>query len=74
MNIRTAFVIVVDLDGNPGYLATYRAFHRFGQAKIANGDLVLGSSRFSVLPQLSQKMTLASKVVKIYSKIVILLC
>ena len=40
----------------------YRAFHRFGQAKIAHGGLVLGSSQFSLL---HQKMMLASKVVKI---------
>jgi len=26
----------------------YRAFHRFGQAKFANGGLVLGSSQFTV--------------------------
>ena len=49
----------------------YRAFHRFGQAKICNGGLALGSSEFLLLPQLPQKMTLASKVVKNDSKIVI---
>ena len=31
---------------------SYRAFHRFGQAKIANGGLVLGSSQFMLLPHL----------------------
>ena len=49
----------------------YRAFHRFGQAKISYGGLVLGSSQFLLLPQLPQIMTLASKVVKIDSKIII---
>jgi len=53
---------------------SYRAFHRFGQAKIANGGLVLGSSQFSLLPQLPYKMVLDSKVVKIESKIIISLC
>ena len=43
----------------------YRAFHRFRQAKIAYSGLVLDSSQFSLLPQLPQKMTLASQVVKI---------
>ena len=28
----------------------YRAFHRFGQAKIDDGGLVLGSSQFSLPP------------------------
>ena len=43
------------------------------QAKIANGGLVLGSSRLSILPQRPQKMTLTSNVVKIDSEIVFLL-
>jgi hypothetical protein len=30
----------------------YRDFQGFGQAKVPNGGLVLGSSQFSVLPQL----------------------
>jgi len=34
---------------------SYRAFHGFGQAKFSYGDLVLGSSQFSLLPQLPQK-------------------
>ena len=50
---------------------SYRAFHRFGQAKFAYGGPVLGSSQFLLLPQLPQKMMLASKVVKIDSKIII---
>ena len=49
-------------------------FHRFGQAKIANDGLVSGLSRFSILPQLPYKMMLDSKLVKIDSKLIILLC
>ncbi len=30
----------------------YRAFHRFGQAKFPGFGLILGTSQFSVLPQL----------------------
>jgi len=51
----------------------YRAFRGFWQAKFSNGDLVLGSSPFLFLLQLPQKMTLNSKVVKINSKLTILL-
>jgi hypothetical protein len=40
-----------------------KAFHRFGQAKFPYGGLVLGSSQFSLLLQLPQKMTLNIKVV-----------
>jgi len=47
----------------------YRAFHRFGEAKFPDGGSVLGSSQFSVLPQLPPKMMLGLKVVKIDSKI-----
>jgi len=43
----------------------YRAFHGFGQAKFPDGGLALGWSQFSILPQLHQKMILASKGVKI---------
>jgi len=39
--------------------------------KICNNGQVLGSSQFSLLPQLPQKTMLASKVVKNDSKIVI---
>jgi len=51
----------------------YTAFHGFGQAKFYYGGLVLGSSLFSLLPQLPQKMTITSKVVKVDSKIIILI-
>jgi hypothetical protein len=53
---------------------TYRAFHRFGQAKFPDGGSVLGSSQFSILPQLPLKTMLSLKGVKIDSKISNLLC
>jgi len=47
-------------------ITTYRVFHRFGQAKFPDGDLVLGSSQFSVLPQKPPKTMLGLKEVKLY--------
>jgi hypothetical protein len=47
----------------------YRAFHGFGHSQFADGGSALGSSQFSILPLLHQKMMLASKWVKIDSKI-----
>jgi hypothetical protein len=49
----------------------YSVFQGFGQAKSANGGSLLSSSQFLILPQLPQKMKLASKVVKVDSKIII---
>jgi hypothetical protein len=46
-------------------------FHRFRQAKFAYEGSILGSSQFLLLPQLPQKMELASKVVKVDLKIII---
>ncbi len=46
-------------------------FHRFRQAKFAYGGSILSSSQFLLLPQLPQKMELASKVVKVDSKIIV---
>jgi hypothetical protein len=43
----------------------YRVFHGFWQAKFPNSGLFLGSSQFSILPQLPPKILLDSKVVKI---------
>ncbi len=43
-------------------------FHQCRQAKFANGSSILSSSQFSILPQLPQKMKLASKVVKLTQK------
>jgi hypothetical protein len=43
---------------------SYRAFHGFRQAKFAFGGLILGSSQFTILPQLPLKMMLNLKVVK----------
>jgi hypothetical protein len=54
-------------------LESYSVFQGFSKAKFANGGSILSSSQFSILPQIAQKMTLASKVVKIDSKIIILL-
>jgi hypothetical protein len=34
----------------------YRTFHGFGQAKFPDDGLALGSSQFSVLPQLPPKI------------------
>jgi len=44
---------------------SYRAFHRFVQAKFPDGGLILGSIQFSILPQLPPKILLDSKGVKI---------
>jgi hypothetical protein len=49
----------------------YSVFHRFRQAKFANGGSNLSSSQFFILPQLPQKMKLVSKVVKIDPKIIV---
>jgi len=51
----------------------YRAFHRFGQAKFAFGGSILGFIQFTLQPQLPPKMMLYLKVVKIDSKIIILM-
>jgi hypothetical protein len=40
-------------------------FTYFGKAKLAYGGSVLGSSKFTLLPQLPLKMILDLKVVKI---------
>jgi hypothetical protein len=54
-------------------LESYSVFQGFSKAKSANGGLILSSSQFLILPQLPQKIKLASKVVKVDSKIIILL-
>ncbi len=46
-------------------LRTYSVFQGFRQAKSANGASILSLSQFLILPQLPQKMKLASKVVKV---------
>jgi hypothetical protein len=46
-------------------------FHRLRQAKFAYGGSILGMSQFLLLPHHPLKMTLAIKVVKIDSKIII---
>jgi len=52
----------------------YREFYGFGQAMFTQNGSILGSSHCSQLPQLLQKTTLDSKVVKFGSKIIILFC
>jgi len=54
---------------NIAILRNYRVYHGFGQAKFACGGSILGSSQFTLLPQLPQKMMLGLKVVKINLKI-----
>jgi hypothetical protein len=52
------------------YLNYYSVFQGFSKAKSANGGSILSSSQFLILPQLPHKK-LASKVVKVDSKIII---
>jgi hypothetical protein len=54
-------------------LSRYSVFQGFSKAKSANGGSILSSSQFLILPQLPQKIKLASKVVKVDSKIIIFL-
>jgi len=49
----------------------YLGFHGFGQAKFANGCPIVGSSHFTLLPQLPLKMMLNLKVVRIDLKILL---
>jgi hypothetical protein len=67
-NMRNVKVPIIQLD-----FKTYNVFQGFRQAKSANGGLILSPSQFLILSQLPQKMKLASKVVKVDSKIIILL-
>jgi len=46
----------------------YRVFHKFGQAKFADGGLILGSSQVSLLSKLPLETVLDLKAVKIGSK------
>ncbi len=48
-------------------------FTYLGKLNFPNGGSVLGSSQFSILPQLPQNIMLNSKVVKIDTKIIICL-
>jgi hypothetical protein len=43
----------------------YSVFQGFSKAKSDNGGSILSSSQFLILPQLPQKIKLASKVVKV---------
>ncbi len=51
----------------------YSVFRQFSKAKSANSGSILSSRQFLILPQLPQKIKLASKLVKFDSKIIILL-
>jgi hypothetical protein len=53
------------------YLLSYSVFQGFSKAKSANGGSILSLSQFLILPQLPQEIKLASKVVKVDSKIII---
>ena len=53
------------------FIPCYSVFQGFSKAKSANGGSILSSSQFLILPQLPQKIKLASKVVKVDSKIII---
>jgi hypothetical protein len=48
----------------------YSVIHQFRQAKFAYGGSILSSCNFLLLPQPPLKITLATKVVKIDSKII----
>jgi len=61
-----------DLSPKPGNnIHWYSVFQGFSKAKSANGGSILSSNQFLILPQLPQKIKLASKVVKVDSKIII---
>ncbi len=49
-------------------ISSYRVFHRFRQAKFANGSSIISLSQFLLLLQLTQKTKLTLKVFKIDSK------
>ncbi len=51
----------------------YSVFQGFRKAKFGRGGSILSSSQFLILPQLPQKIKLASKVVKVDSKTIICL-
>jgi hypothetical protein len=49
-------------------LSNYSVFQGFSKAKSANGGSILSSSQFLILPQLPQKIKLASKWSKLTQK------
>ncbi len=53
------------------YWKTYSVFQGCSKAKSADGGSILSSSQFLILPKLPQKTKLASKVVKVDSKIIV---
>jgi hypothetical protein len=62
-----ALDIIICFDGKK----FYSVFQGFSKAKSANGGLILSLSQFLILPQQPQNIKLASKVVKVNSKIII---
>jgi hypothetical protein len=65
----TVYLIFGGLDINNNYCSTFTFMYLgFRQVKFDNGGLILSSRQFLLLPQLPQKMKIASKVVKIDSK------
>ncbi len=70
----STFEVVFEVAGSSGKnKLDPTVFQGFGKAKSAHGGSILSSSQFLILPQLPQKIKLASKVVKVNSKIIILL-
>jgi hypothetical protein len=65
------FYFISIIEHNSSISNNYGVFHHFRQAKFAYGGSILGSSQFMLLPQLPQKMELASKEVKVDSKIIV---
>jgi len=70
-NTDTVILILKNCKEN---IATHAVFHILGEAKFAYGGEILGSSQFTLLPDLPLKMMLGLKVVKIDSKLSNSLC
>ncbi len=69
LNLRFAFYFFIVICLLIRLKRYYSVFLGFRDAKSANGGSILSSSQFLILPQLPQKMKLASKVGKVDSKI-----
>ncbi len=70
-DLNLCYILMSNFDFTTRLQKNYSVFQEFSQAKFANGGLILRSSQFLILPQLPQKMKLASKVVKIDLKIIV---
>ncbi len=72
MLIYTRWPLVAGLFERQHYTLRHRVFHRFGQAKFADGDSIfIGSSHLHLLSEVPLKMTLDLKLVKNDSKLII---